>query len=74
MIGLSTDVVIEFGEPVFDRGAWRVSFSLTGSEQTFEDHTFGESPLQALALAIQLIRRLYEPELLPESERLQSAR
>lgn len=61
MIGIGRDVQVEFDEPIHDGTAWKVSYRLTGSKNSFERHCYGETPLQALFLAVQFIRRLYEP-------------
>ncbi len=63
MIGLDGSVQVEFEEPVFEDRAWKVVYRLTGSDKTYERHTFGATPLQALFLAVKLIRALYEPDL-----------
>lgn len=65
-IGLDGSVEVEFEEPVFEDRAWKVVYRLTGSENTYEHHIFGETPLQALFLTVKLIRSLYEPDLAAE--------
>ena len=63
MIGVDSEVQVEFDQPVHDGQAWRVHYRLKGPKGSFERHCYGETPLQALFLAVQLIRRLYEPDL-----------
>lgn len=66
MIGLDGRVQVEFEEPVFEDKAWKVVYRLTGSDTTREGHTYGVTPLQALFIAVKLIRALYEPDLAAE--------
>ena len=66
MIGLDGRVQVEFEEPVFEDKAWKVVYRLTGSDTTHEGHTYGVTPLQALFIAVKLIRALYEPDLAAE--------
>lgn len=63
MIGLEGSVQVEFEEPVFEDKAWKVVYRLTGSDKTYERYTYGATPLQALFLAVKLLRALYEPDL-----------
>ena len=65
-IGLDSSVQVEFEDPVFEDTAWKIVYRLTGSDKTYEHHVFGETPLQALFLAVKLIRKLYEPDLAAE--------
>lgn len=62
-IGLEREVSIEFDDPMPDGNAWKTNFRLQGSDRTFERWILGETPLQSVGLAVQLIRDLYEVEL-----------
>ncbi|MEL6666256.1 MAG: hypothetical protein AAFQ24_08975 [Pseudomonadota bacterium] len=61
-LGIEKEVFVELDEPVLGDVAWKVVFRLSGENRTFETHTYGETPLQALFLATKFIRDLHESE------------